>query len=119
MVTGKDAARAEDAIKYIIFLSDADKLFNLALGMYDFALVLMIAQHSQKVRSRSLCVTNGTERSGVNRIRKNIYRSCEIFVNSIRTSSDSGSTITSNDTRVRYRTSLVLDRTSSMRRSNI
>jgi elongator complex protein 1 len=45
----KDAARAEDAVKYIIFLSDANKLFDLALGMYDFPLVLMIAQHSQKV----------------------------------------------------------------------
>ncbi|KAM0790761.1 hypothetical protein ACM66B_004611 [Microbotryomycetes sp. NB124-2] len=40
--------QANDAVKYIIFLSDADKLFNLALGMYDFSLVLMIAQHSQK-----------------------------------------------------------------------
>lgn len=46
----QDATRAEDAVKYIIFLSDANKLFDLALGMYDFPLVLMIAQHSQKVR---------------------------------------------------------------------
>ncbi|KAF8633329.1 hypothetical protein AX17_004501 [Amanita inopinata Kibby_2008] len=38
----------EEAIKYIIFLVDADVLFNTALGMYDFALVLMIGQHSQK-----------------------------------------------------------------------
>ncbi|KAG7449880.1 Elongator complex protein 1 [Guyanagaster necrorhizus] len=38
----------EDAVKYIIFLVDADKLFDTALGMYDFSLVLMIAQHSQK-----------------------------------------------------------------------
>ncbi|KZO97412.1 IkappaB kinase complex, IKAP component [Calocera viscosa TUFC12733] len=38
----------EEAIKYIIFLVDVDRLFNLALGMYDFSLVLMIAQHSQK-----------------------------------------------------------------------
>ncbi|GAA6015095.1 hypothetical protein JCM10207_008729 [Rhodosporidiobolus poonsookiae] len=44
----KDPERAEDAVKYIIFLSDANKLFDLALGMYDFPLVLMIAQHSQK-----------------------------------------------------------------------
>ncbi|GAA6031547.1 hypothetical protein JCM8097_006514 [Rhodosporidiobolus ruineniae] len=44
----KDAERAEDAVKYIIFLSDANKLFDLALGMYDFPLVLMIAQQSQK-----------------------------------------------------------------------
>jgi elongator complex protein 1 len=40
----------EDAVKYIIFLVDADSLFSLALGMYDFSLVLMIAQHAQKVR---------------------------------------------------------------------
>ncbi|BGP42072.1 Putative elongator complex protein 1 [Rhodotorula kratochvilovae] len=44
----KDADRAEDAVKYIIFLSDANKLFDLALGMYDFPLVLMLAQQSQK-----------------------------------------------------------------------
>jgi len=39
----------EDAVKYIIFLVDADQLFDTALGMYDFSLVLMIAQHAQKV----------------------------------------------------------------------
>ncbi|KZS97891.1 IkappaB kinase complex, IKAP component [Sistotremastrum niveocremeum HHB9708] len=38
----------EEAIKYIIFLVDADRLFDAALGMYDFSLVLMIAQFSQK-----------------------------------------------------------------------
>ncbi|KAF9647728.1 Elongator complex protein 1 [Thelephora ganbajun] len=38
----------EDAVKYIIFLVDANTLFDLALGMYDFSLVLMIAQHAQK-----------------------------------------------------------------------
>ena len=37
-------------MKYIIFLVDADKLFDTALGMYDFSLVLMVAQHAQKVR---------------------------------------------------------------------
>lgn len=39
----------EDAVKYIIFLVDANSLFDTALGMYDFSLVLMIAQHAQKV----------------------------------------------------------------------
>ncbi|KAK7052844.1 putative elongator complex protein 1 [Paramarasmius palmivorus] len=43
-----DPNLVEDAVKYIIFLVDADKLFNTALGMYDFALVLMIAQHAQR-----------------------------------------------------------------------
>ncbi|KAF7294045.1 polymerase II transcription elongation factor [Mycena kentingensis (nom. inval.)] len=43
-----DPHLVEDAVKYIIFLVDADKLFDTALGMYDFSLVLMIAQHAQK-----------------------------------------------------------------------
>ncbi|KAG8817137.1 hypothetical protein FRC17_000043 [Serendipita sp. 399] len=43
-----DPQLVEDAVRYIIFLVDADKLFDVALGMYDFALVLLIAQHSQR-----------------------------------------------------------------------
>jgi elongator complex protein 1 len=39
----------EDAVKYIIFLVDANTLFDAALGMYDFPLTLLIAQHSQRV----------------------------------------------------------------------
>jgi elongator complex protein 1 len=38
----------EDAVKYIIFLVDANTLFDVALGMYDFSLVLLVAQHAQK-----------------------------------------------------------------------
>ena len=41
----------EDAVRYIIFLVDADRLFDTALGMYDFSLVLMVAQHAQKVNT--------------------------------------------------------------------
>ncbi|KLT46470.1 IkappaB kinase complex, IKAP component [Cutaneotrichosporon oleaginosum] len=39
---------AQEAIKYIIFLSNVNQLFDVALGMYDFQLVLMVAQYSQK-----------------------------------------------------------------------
>ncbi|RKO86225.1 IKI3 family-domain-containing protein [Blyttiomyces helicus] len=42
------AEAAESALKYVIFLADVDKLYDFALGMYDFSLVLMVAQHSQK-----------------------------------------------------------------------
>lgn len=38
-----------------MFLVDPDKLFDIALGMYDFSLVLLIAQNSQKVVSNPLC----------------------------------------------------------------
>jgi elongator complex protein 1 len=52
----KDPHLVEDAVKYMIFLVDADKLFDTALGMYDFSLVLMIAQHAQKVFFPPLCL---------------------------------------------------------------
>lgn len=39
----------EEAIKYIIFLSNVNQLYDVALGMYNFQLVLMVAQYSQKV----------------------------------------------------------------------
>lgn len=44
-----DPHLVENAVRYIIFLVDADSLFDTALGMYDFSLVLLIAQHAQKV----------------------------------------------------------------------
>ncbi|EGG00479.1 uncharacterized protein MELLADRAFT_111808 [Melampsora larici-populina 98AG31] len=40
--------KVDDAIKYIIFLSDANELYKVALSMYDLSLVVLIAQHSQK-----------------------------------------------------------------------
>lgn len=45
---GINPSLVEEAVKYIIFLVDADRLFDTALGMYDFSLVLMVAQHAQK-----------------------------------------------------------------------
>jgi elongator complex protein 1 len=41
--------KVEDAIKYMIFLSDVNDLYKFALSMYDLSLVILIAQHSQKV----------------------------------------------------------------------
>jgi len=40
--------KVEDAVKYIIFLSDVNQLYKFALSMYDLSLVILIAQHSQK-----------------------------------------------------------------------
>lgn len=45
----KGSEFADDAIKYLIFLADPDKLFDYALGVYDLELVVMVAQNSQKV----------------------------------------------------------------------
>ncbi|KAI8379248.1 IKI3 family-domain-containing protein [Radiomyces spectabilis] len=42
-----DLGKAEDALKYTIFLCKANKLYDVALGMYNFPLVLMVAQQAQ------------------------------------------------------------------------
>ncbi|KAI8827292.1 IKI3 family-domain-containing protein [Fimicolochytrium jonesii] len=48
-VKKQESSEAADvALKYVIFLADVDKLYDVALGMYDFPLTLMVAQHSQK-----------------------------------------------------------------------
>ncbi|KAH9491520.1 putative elongator complex protein 1, partial [Bulinus truncatus] len=41
-------ASPEDALKYLLFLVDVNDLYNVALGMYNFDLVLMVAGKSQK-----------------------------------------------------------------------
>ncbi|XP_056022733.1 putative elongator complex protein 1 [Ostrea edulis] len=37
-----------EALKYILFLVDVNEMFDVALGTYDFDLVLMVAEKSQK-----------------------------------------------------------------------
>lgn len=98
----------EDAIKYIIFLSDVNKLYDVALGMYNFQLVLMIAQYSQKASflppNGNLVKTSETLIT-LRRIRKSTFPFCEnsaLLVNGI---NDSRLTIISKDEKVRWPTS--------------
>ena len=39
----------DEALKYALFLVDVNDMYNVALGMYDFSLVVMVAEKSQKV----------------------------------------------------------------------
>ncbi|KAF2071926.1 hypothetical protein CYY_006763 [Polysphondylium violaceum] len=39
---------AEESLDYVVFLVDVNKLYDVALGTYDFELVIMVAQKSQK-----------------------------------------------------------------------
>jgi elongator complex protein 1 len=39
---------SDKALKYLVFLVDVNKLYDIALGMYDFDLVILVAQKSQK-----------------------------------------------------------------------
>lgn len=40
---------AEEALRYLLFLVDVNELYDVALGTYDFDLVMMVAEKSQKV----------------------------------------------------------------------
>lgn len=39
---------AADAVNYLVFLADAERLYDVALGMYDFTLALLLAQHAPR-----------------------------------------------------------------------
>ena len=45
------AVTADEALRYILYLTDVNDLYNAALGTYDFDLVLLVAEKSQKVRT--------------------------------------------------------------------
>ena len=59
--TEAEFVTSEEALKYVLFLVDVNQMYDVALGMYDFDLVLMVAEKSQKVNvnivsvSRVLC----------------------------------------------------------------
>ncbi|XP_032530786.1 elongator complex protein 1 [Chiroxiphia lanceolata] len=42
------AVSAEEALKYLLFLVDVNELYEYSLGTYDFDLVIMVAEKSQK-----------------------------------------------------------------------
>ncbi|RPA90649.1 IkappaB kinase complex, IKAP component [Choiromyces venosus 120613-1] len=44
----KNLELAEEAIQHVCFMSDVNKLYDNALGLYDLDLTLMVAQQSQK-----------------------------------------------------------------------
>ena len=48
--TVANGVTVDDALRHSLFLVDVNQLYNVALGMYDFDLVLMIAEKSQKVK---------------------------------------------------------------------
>ena len=46
--SGSGDKEADDALKFLLYLIDVNVLYNIALGMYDYQLVLFVAQKSQK-----------------------------------------------------------------------
>lgn len=40
---------SDEALNYLFYIVDVYELFDVALGLYDFQLVMLVAQKSQKV----------------------------------------------------------------------
>ena len=49
-LTTPDAITYTAALVYIMYLVDVNALFDIALGLYDFDLVILVAEKSQKVK---------------------------------------------------------------------
>lgn len=45
----KNPEQADDAIEHMCFLTDANRLYSHALGIYDLELTLLVAQQAQMV----------------------------------------------------------------------
>ncbi|KAJ1664171.1 putative elongator complex protein 1 [Coemansia sp. RSA 1813] len=63
----------DDALTYLLFLSDVDTVYNAALGLYDLPLALLVAQRSQR-DPREYLASLGT----LNAIRSEEYRRYKI-----------------------------------------
>lgn len=48
-VSEQNKEQAEDAVEHMCFLTDANQLYNEALGLYDLELTLLVAQQAQRV----------------------------------------------------------------------
>ena len=46
----------DEALHYLLYLVDFNELYTVALGTYDFSLVLMVAEKSNKVRCLYRCI---------------------------------------------------------------
>lgn len=44
----QNVVSANDALKYLLYMVNVDELYNIALGLYDFELVMFVANKSQK-----------------------------------------------------------------------
>ncbi|XP_064032731.1 elongator complex protein 1 [Pogoniulus pusillus] len=68
------AVSAEKALKYLLFLVDVNELYEYALGTYDFDLVIMVAEKSQKDPKEYLPFLNTLQKMETNYQRYTIDR---------------------------------------------
>ncbi|XP_053787286.1 elongator complex protein 1 isoform X2 [Vidua chalybeata] len=68
------AVSAEEALKYLLFLVDINELYDYSLGTYDFDLVVMVAEKSQKDPKEYLPFLNTLQKMETNYQRYTIDR---------------------------------------------
>ncbi|NXD05323.1 ELP1 protein, partial [Certhia familiaris] len=68
------AVSAEEALKYLLFLVDVNELYDYSLGTYDFDLVVMVAEKSQKDPKEYLPFLNSLRKMETNYQRYTIDR---------------------------------------------
>ncbi|KAM9330548.1 elongator complex protein 1 [Gastrophryne carolinensis] len=61
-----EAVSAEEALKYLLFLVDVNELYDHSLGTYDFDLVIMVAEKSQKDPKEYLPFLNALKKMDTN-----------------------------------------------------
>ncbi|EDO37251.1 predicted protein [Nematostella vectensis] len=82
---------SEEALKYVLFLVDVNQMFDVALGMYDFQLVLMVAEKSQKDPKEYLPFLNNLRQMETNYQRYMIDKHLKRFTKAIKNLSLCGS----------------------------
>ena len=50
LVSPGNIVSLEEALRHLLCMVDINQLYDIALGMYNFDIVLMVAEKSQKVR---------------------------------------------------------------------
>ncbi|NXD28826.1 ELP1 protein, partial [Spelaeornis formosus] len=74
---------AEEALKYLLFLVDVNELYDYSLGTYDFDLVIMVAEKSQKDPKEYLPFLNTLQKMETNYQRYTIDRHLKRFTKAL------------------------------------
>jgi elongator complex protein 1 len=64
--SGQLVVSADEAMKYLLYLVDVNRLYDVALGLYDFDLVMLVAAKSNKDPKEYLPFLNNLRRSDFN-----------------------------------------------------
>ncbi|XP_078368242.1 elongator complex protein 1-like isoform X2 [Oculina patagonica] len=81
--TEAESVTSEEALKYVLFLVDVNQMYDVALGMYDFELVLMVAEKSQKDPKEYLPFLNNLRKMETNFQRYSIDKYLKRFSKAI------------------------------------